>query len=53
MVAMAKQHPRPQGYKAFLMLNSNEHEVSTAEKAKILKKKSDFFLLKHSDVVFC
>ena len=30
---------RPQGFKTFFMLNSTEHEISTAHKTQISKKK--------------
>ena len=42
---------RPQGYKTFFMVNSTEHELSTAQlliKTKILKKN---LALNHSDLV--
>ena len=40
----------PRGYKAFFMLNSTEHKISTTHKTKTLTKK--FLALSLSDVVF-
>ena len=40
------------GYKTFFMLNSTEHEISTAHKTKMLKKIKIVLAYKLSDVVF-
>ena len=42
---------RPRGYKIFFMLNSTEHEISTAHKTKIPTMKK-FLALSLSYVVF-
>ena len=41
----------PRGYKTFFMLNSTEHEISTAHKIKYRQIKK-FLALSLSDVVF-
>ena len=45
---------RPRGYKTIFMLNSTEHEISTAHKNKntLCQQMKKFFAFSHSDVVF-
>ena len=38
-------------YETFLMLNSTEHEISTALKTKMLTRK-DFFLISNSNMLY-
>ena len=42
----------PRGYKTFSMLNSTEHEISTAHKSKMPANNEVIILLSLSDVVF-
>ena len=42
----------PQGYKTFFMLNSSEHEISTADQKLKYRQMKMFLALSLSDVVF-
>ena len=43
---------RPRGYKTFFMLNSTEHEISTAHKKLQYRHMTKFLALSLSDVIF-
>ena len=43
---------RPRGYKTFFMLNSTEHEISTAQKKLKYRQIKKFLALSFSDVIF-
>ena len=45
-------NPRPQGYKTFFMLNSTEHEISTARNKLKYQPIKNFLALSLSDGVF-
>ena len=45
-----KEDTRPQGYKAFFMLNSTEHQISTAYENQLYRQIKKFLALSLSDV---
>ena len=52
MLQLHQQVTRPKDYKTFFMLNSTEHEISSALGNYIFRKTKIFLTLKLLDVVF-